>query len=162
TLGANTFFTKRSHNSICGIGQVNYWLQEEKDTLLSASIHLGEDAIFAAPGLGGDFDTIVELPIHHKFTRYLQLILQPAIGWDPDTPVGTGQWYSFMGIFIYHATCSLDANFRGEWFDDVHGTRTGFSTAYTEFTFGLDYHPYKWISLRPEARIDSSDDARAF
>ena len=32
----------------------------EKRTLLSASLHLGENAIFAAPGLGGDFDTVVE------------------------------------------------------------------------------------------------------
>ena len=34
-LGANTFFTKRSEDSYCYIGQVNYWLDEEaKKTLL--------------------------------------------------------------------------------------------------------------------------------
>jgi hypothetical protein len=163
TWGANTFFTDRSENSHCYIGQINYWLQEDKRTLLSASLHLGRDAIFAAPGLNGDFDTVVELRIQHKWSKYLEQILQSDMGWDKEIPgVGTGQWYSFMNIFVYHATSHWDVNFRGEWFDDVHGTRTGFSTAYTEFTFGLDYHPYKWISLRPEARIDSSDDARAF
>src|SRR5204863_4446875 len=54
TFGANTFFTKRSEDSYCYIGQVNYWLTEEKNTLVSASLHLGENAIFGAPGLNGD------------------------------------------------------------------------------------------------------------
>src|SRR5262245_17941623 len=32
TLGANTFFEKRSSDSYCYIGQINYWLQPEKRT----------------------------------------------------------------------------------------------------------------------------------
>ena len=36
TLGANTFFTLRSNDSYCYIGQVNYWLTDEKRTRLTA------------------------------------------------------------------------------------------------------------------------------
>ena len=35
TLGANTFFVQRSSRSICYIGQVNYWLTDEKRTRLT-------------------------------------------------------------------------------------------------------------------------------
>ena len=62
TLGANTFFTKRSDNSICYIGQVNYWLTDEQRTRLTASVYAGPNAIFAAPGLAGDFDTMRGAP----------------------------------------------------------------------------------------------------
>src|SRR3954452_7351881 len=41
TFGANTFFTKRSQNSICYIGQVNYWVTDERKTRLTASVYCG-------------------------------------------------------------------------------------------------------------------------
>src|SRR5262249_49913905 len=63
TLGANTFFEKRSSNSTCYIGQVNYWLTTEQRTRLTASTYLGPDAIFAAPGLNGTFVSMVELRV---------------------------------------------------------------------------------------------------
>ena len=53
TLGANTFFVNRSAHSYCYIGQVNYWLQEERKTRLTGSVYLGPNAIFAAPGMAG-------------------------------------------------------------------------------------------------------------
>src|SRR5439155_10987277 len=86
TLGANTFFTKRSSDSYCYIGQVNYWLQEEKKTQLTASLHLGRDAIFAAPGLAGDFDTVVELRVLHNWNKYFTQIVQSNMGWDNNVP----------------------------------------------------------------------------
>ena len=39
TLGANTFFVQRSSRSICYIGQVNYWVTDEKKTRLTASVY---------------------------------------------------------------------------------------------------------------------------
>ena len=53
TLGANTFFVMRSAHSYCYIGQVNYWLTDEKKTRLTGSVYAGPDAIFAAPGMNG-------------------------------------------------------------------------------------------------------------
>jgi hypothetical protein len=162
TFGANTFFTKRSSSSICYIGQVNYWLQEEKKTLLTASVQAGENAIFAAPGLAGNFDTVVELRIQQNWSKYLTQVLQSNMGWDSSVPgVGTGQWYGLYTILIYHMNEKLDSNVRVEWFDDSNGTRTGIATAYEAVTLGVDYHPYKWVSFRPEVRGDFADE-RAF
>jgi hypothetical protein len=157
TLGANTFFTERGETP-CWIGQVNYWLQEDKRTLLSASVYAGNNAIFAAPGLAGKWDTTLELRVEQNWSKQFTQILQSDMGWDEKTPVGTGQWYGVYTILIYHLTCQLDTNFRAEWFDDVNGTRTGFKTVYWETTAGLDYHPYPFISLRPEVRGDFAED----
>jgi hypothetical protein len=154
TFGANTFFTKRSDDSICYIGQVNYWVTEEKKTLLSASVHAGRDAIFAAPGLGGDFDTVVELRVQHNWSEYFTQIVQSDMGWDSNTPVGTGSWYSLYTIGILHLSCKLDALARVEWFDDVRGTRTGIDTNYEEVTLGTNWHPNKYLEIRPEIRGD--------
>src|SRR5205823_3789762 len=63
TLGANTFFTLRG-NGPCYIGQINYFLTEEKNTLLSASVHVGNQAIFTAPTfIPGNNITMMELRV---------------------------------------------------------------------------------------------------
>jgi hypothetical protein len=157
TFGANTFFTKRSSDSICYIGQINYWLQEDKKTLLTASIHAGPDAIFAAPGLAGDFDTVVELRIQQNWNEYFTQIIQSNMGWDTNTPVGTGSWYGLYTIGIVHLNCTLDALVRAEWFDDVRGTRTGVDANYGEITLGTNWHPNKYLEFRPEIRGDFAD-----
>lgn len=154
TLGANTFFTKRSSNSICYIGQINYWLTPEKRTRLTASLYAGPDAIFAAPGLGGDFDTVLELRIQQDWNRYFTQVVQSNMGWDANTPVGTGAWYGLYGINILHMTRTFDSLLRTEWFDDANGTRTGVATNYEEVTLGVNWHPRKFIEFRPEIRGD--------
>jgi len=154
TFGANTFFTKRSEDSICYIGQINYWTSEEKKTLLTASVHCGRDAILAAPGLGGDFDTVVELRVLHNWSENFTQIIQSNMGWDSNTPVGTGAWYGLYTIGVLHLSETYDALARLEWFDDVGGTRTGISTNYEEVTLGTNWHPRKWIEFRPEIRGD--------
>lgn len=154
TFGANTFFTKRSENSICYIGQVNYWLTEEKRTRLTASLYCGPDAIFAAPGMAGDFDTVVELRLQHAWNEYFTQVVQSNMGWDTNTPVGTGSWYGLYTIGILHLNCEWDTLFRLDWFDDVNGTRTGINTNYGEVTFGVNWHPNKYLELRPEIRGD--------
>jgi hypothetical protein len=154
TLGANTFFVQRSSRSFCYIGQVNYWLTDERKTRLTGSVYAGPDAIFAAPGLAGDFVTMVELRLQQNWSSRFTQIIQNNMGWDNNTPVGTGAWYGLYTICLFHLTTTLDANFRAEWFDDVHGTRTGVSTDYAEATFGINWHPCKYIELRPEIRGD--------
>lgn len=154
TLGANTFFTKRSSNSICYIGQVNYWLTDEERTRLTASVYCGENALFAAPGLAGTFDTMVELRVQHKWNDHFTQVVQSNMGWDPNSVVGTGSWYGVWLINILHLNTDFDALLRGEWFDDVKGTRTGINTNYSEVTLGLNWHPNKWLEVRPEIRGD--------
>ena len=82
------------------------------------------------------------------------------MGWSssgPGVPAGInsrGEWYGLYTILIFHANCKLDFNVRGEWFNDVRGTRTGVAAAFEEVTAGFDYHPVPWMSLRPEVRGD--------
>ncbi len=154
TLGANTFFVQRSSRSICYIGQVNYWLTDEKKTRLTASVYTGPNAIFAAPGLAGDFVSMVELRLQQNWSERFTQIIQNNMGWDADTPVGTGSWYGLYTIGIFHLAPTLDTNFRAEWFDDVKGTRTGVATNYAEVTLGLNWHPVTFLEVRPEIRGD--------
>jgi hypothetical protein len=154
TLGANTFFTLRSNDSYCYIGQVNYWLSDQKKTRLTGSVYAGPNAIFAAPNMAGTFDTTVELRVQHDWSERFTQVLQNNMGWDANTPVGTGSWYGLYLISIYHFTSQIDGLVRAEWFDDVKGTRTGINTNYAEVTLGTNYHPVKWLEIRPEIRGD--------
>lgn len=160
TMGANTFFTMRGDGP-CVIGQINYWTSEEKTTLLSASTYIGHYAIFAAPQFTSDNQDnyTFELRIQHKFNKCFEIIIQSDNGFATEVPiVGSGQWYSLYGIGLYHMSKTVDLTFRQEWFDDNKGTRTGFATNYFETTLGLDYHPNKYLRLRPEIRGDFADD----
>jgi hypothetical protein len=154
TLGANTFFVTRSAQSYCYIGQINYWLTDERRTRLTASVYEGPDAIFAAPGLNGTFVNMVELRLQQNWTERFTQIIQNNMGWDVNTPVGTGSFYGLYTIGIYHLTEYLDVQGRGEWFDDAQGTRTGIRANYEEVTLGVNYHPTRCLEIRPEIRGD--------
>jgi len=154
TLGANTFFETRSANSYCYIGQINYWLQSDKRTRLTASTYLGPDAIFAAPGMNGDFVSMVELRAQHTWGERFTQVIQSNFGWDRNTPVGTASWFGVYGLGILHLTREWDFISRAEWFRDVGGTRTGVNAHFSEVTFGLNWHPTPFIEIRPEIRGD--------
>jgi hypothetical protein len=153
-LGANTFFTMRSQNSYCYIGEVNYWLQEEKRTRLTVSLNCGPDALPAAPGLNGDFVSIVELSLVQNWCDRFTQVFQSMIGSDANTPRGTGTWYGFYTQGVVHLSGEWDAIVRADWFRDVKGTRTGINTDYFEVTLGANWHPNKYLEIRPEVRGD--------
>jgi hypothetical protein len=154
TLGANTFFTKRSDDSYCYIGEVNYWLQEEKRTRLTVSVNCGPDALPAAPGLNGDFVSIVELSLVRNWSERFTQVFQSMIGSDANTPRGTGSWYGVYTQGVVHLSREWDTIFRADWFRDVKGTRTGIDTSYFEMTLGANWHPNKYLEVRPEVRGD--------
>ncbi len=154
TLGANTFFTLRANDSYCYIGQVNYWLTDEQKTRFTASVYAGPHALFAAPNLAGTYDTMVELRVQQNWSERFTQVLQNNMGWDANTPVGTGSWYGLYLINIYHLNSQIDGLLRTEWFDDVKGTRTGINTNYAEVTLGMNWHPIKCLEIRPEIRGD--------
>src|SRR5262249_50828442 len=128
TLGANTFFTLRG-NGPCYLGQVNYWLQEDKQTMLSSSVYIGNQAIFSATP-PGDTTVTLEFLVTHNWSKRLTQVIQSDNGWEQGIPNGaggtfTGQWWSLYNIFIFHATPTVDLTNRVEWFDDVNSTRIG-------------------------------------
>jgi len=154
TLGANTFFTKRSQDSYCYIGQINYWLQPEHTTCLTGSVYAGPDSVFAAPGLAGEFATTVELRVLHNWSERFSQVVQSNMGWDDETAVGTGSWYGLYSIGILHLNKTWDVQSRLDWFKDEKGTRTGFDTDYVAITGGLNWHPNPCLEIRPEIRGD--------
>ena len=154
TLGANTFFVMRSTDSYCYIGQVNYWLTEQKRTRLTASVYCRSRRHLCRTRHGGTFVTMVELRLQQNWSERFTQVLQNNMGWDANTPVGTGSWYGLYLINIFHLTTEVDALCRAEWFDDVKGTRTGVKTNYAEVTLGLNWHPIKCLEIRPEIRGD--------
>lgn len=161
TEGWATFFTFRSGAPTYD-GQIKYWLDEHKDTMVAFTILTGPEQLrkFSTTHMR----TVVELQIVHNWNKHFTQVLQSDDGFEDNAlnpsnvDVGNSQWYSAMNIFIYHVNCQLDLINREEWFDDVQGARTGFATAYEEVTLGFDYHPTDWFSVRPEVRYDYSND----
>lgn len=158
TLGANTFFTYRG-DAPCFVGQINYWTSEEKRTLLSSSLLIGNEALFAAgPQFIGDSDYVVELRIQHEWNKCLTQIVQSDMAFASGVPgLGTTEFYGLYSIWSFHATQKVDVNFRAEWCRDVQGSRIGTRANFGEVTFGLDYHPTRFLRLRPEVRGDFAD-----
>jgi hypothetical protein len=156
TMGANTFFTERGESDVY-YTQINYWLQEAKRTLLSFTLFTGDQAFISA----GTWATVIEFRIQQNWNKYLTQIIQSDEGWESDVAgLGDTQFQSLYNIFVYHLNCTWDLTNRIEWFGDAEGARTGFRTAYEEITIGADYHPAKFVSLRPEIRWDYANDAR--
>ena len=69
---------------------------------MTASVYCGPHALFAAPNLAGTYDTMVELRVQQDWSERFTQILQSNMGWDANTPVGTGSWYGLYLISIYH------------------------------------------------------------
>jgi len=158
TMGANTFFTERGESDVY-YTQINYWLQEEKNTLLSFTLFTGDQAFISA----GNWATVIEFRIQQNWSKYLTQIIQSDEGWEHNVPgLGDTQFQSLYNIFVDHLSCTWDLTNRIEWFGDSEGARTGFKTAYEEITVGADWHPAKWVQVRPELRWDYANDARVW
>ena len=68
------------------------------------------------------------------------------MGWDSNTPVGTGSWYGLYTIGIFHLACTLDIDLPCRVVRRRRGTRTGFDSNYSEVTLGLNWHPVRRTS----------------
>ncbi len=154
TLCANTFFVYRNEGYVCYIGQVNYWLNHQRRTRLTGSTYIGRQAIFAAPGLGGTFVTMGEVRVQHQWNDRFFQVVQSNFGWDSNTPVGTASWFGLYTIGILNLSKPWDFLFRLDFFNDDGGTRTGINTAYSELTLGVNWHPVRFLEVRPEVRGD--------
>ena len=97
---------------------------------------------------------MTELRVQQDCSPRFTQVVQSNMGWDANTPLGTGSWYGLYLISIFHMSSTVDLLCRAEWFDDVKGTRTGVDTNYSEVTLGLNWHPIKCFELRPEIRGD--------
>jgi hypothetical protein len=95
-----------------------------------------------------------ELRVQHTWSKRFFQAVQSNFGWDRDTPVGTGSWVGLYTVGIFHLNTPLDLLGRLDWFRDVRGTRTGFDTNYGAVTLGVNWHPSRFLEVRPEVRAD--------
>ena len=160
-FGWGTFFAMKSVSPQY-ITNISYWLDEEAKkakvwtTLLTGPT--GDDS--------NKNSTTVEFGMQYNWNRYLWTIvdtqmcysLAPVFGGPP--PPGYIQRsydvYTYNGI---HLDKCWDLNSRLEYYYDADGQGYpgGFGipkTSYTSITLGLNWHPTKWMELRPEIRYD--------
>jgi hypothetical protein len=163
-LGWGTFFAQIDRD-IDYITNISYWIDEKKEnTRIWTTVLTGPTSI--TPGVN---TTVLELGAQHNWNKYLYQIIDTQMVWAKGPvngvvpPTGYNERaydvYTYLG---YHLTKCLDLNSRYEWYKDVDGLNYagGFGvphTTYYEMTFGVDYHPNKYVQFRPEIRWDTAD-----
>jgi hypothetical protein len=151
------------------LGQINYWLDEEcKNTKAWVTLLTGPTD--RAPGEGGLNTTVFEFGIQHNWNECWYQIVDTQIVYSKGAVFGNpSPNYQERAYDVYtyigrHINENLDINFRAEWYYDVDGGgyAGGFGiphSTYWEVTVGPDYHPTKWLQIRPEIRYDFSNSA---
>jgi hypothetical protein len=113
--------------------------------------------------------TTVEIGIQHNWNKYWYQIIDSQICYSKApiffvAPPGYQQRaydvYTYLGR---HLNKCLDLNSRFEWYldEDGGGYPGGFGipdTTYFAVTLGFDYHPVKWLQVRPEIRGDFANN----
>ena len=98
TFGTNTFFTLRSNNSFCYIGQVDDWLKEEEDAVDGLGLRRPK-CHFRRPRASQAHTTRPSSCGSSTIgTRDSVKSSQTNMGWDSDTRFGTGSWYGIYFI----------------------------------------------------------------
>ncbi len=101
------------------------------------------------------------------------LTLQHDYGWqDRYLDTDEAEWYGVLGMVSYKLHHDLDIGLRLEWFRDDDGQRVGVparqpvltaqDSNYYAATFGLNWRPEPWLTVRPALRYDVSESWKAF
>lgn len=148
--------------------QINYWLDEDaKKTKVWLTVLTGPTSF--TPGDSGLNTTVVELGLLHNYNeRWYQIIdtqevYSKAPLFGPVPPGYQERAYDVYTYIGYHASETIDLTSRFEIYYDVDGGgyAGGFGvphTTYFEVTVGPDWHPTKWLQIRPEIRYDHASN----
>jgi len=163
-LGWGTFFAQIG-NDVDYITQIVYWLDPEANrTKTWLTVLTGPTSVDS-----NKVTTVVETGFSNHWTeRFYQVVnFQMVYANGPvNAPVPLGYleraWtvYTYPG---YHLTSTLDLITRFEYYKDVDGRNYagGYGVAHTDYfemTYGVDYHPTKWLQFRPEIRYDHASN----
>jgi hypothetical protein len=151
------------------ITNISYWLDcEAKRTKVWTTVLTG--ATSYTPNFRGENSTVLELGVQHNFNEYWYIIVDSQMVWSKapvaNQPVSAGYNEQAYDVYTYigrHINCNWDVTFRAEWYRDVNGLGYpgGFGvpdTDYWALTFGPNYHPNKWLEIRPEVRWDNASN----
>ncbi|HZZ81199.1 MAG TPA: outer membrane beta-barrel protein [Gemmataceae bacterium] len=162
-FGWGTFFSMKG-NSPEYITKVSYWLDEEaKEKQIWGTINTG-----ATTDNSSANTTAFELGGQRIWNRYFWSVLDfqaiysrgPVFG-GPPPPGYIERAYDILTYNGVHLNKCWDFNTRLEYYYDADGRgyAGGFGipkTSYYETTLGFNYHPTKWMELRPEIRYDGA------
>jgi len=162
--GWGVFFDDATHG-VDYLTQINYWIDEDaKKTKVWTTVLTGPTSF--APGGSGYNSTVLELGLLHNWTECWYQIVDTQMVWSRAAifgPSSTNYHENAYDVYTYigrHMTDKLDINSRFEWYLDGDGLGypggfgNGKRTNYYEITVGPDYHPTKWLQIRPEIRYD--------
>jgi hypothetical protein len=130
---------------------------------------------FGPEGTGdnSNYWTLLEAIINFQASDELALTADAVYGDAPHsantTPGSNAQWGGIAAYAGYKYDAHFTPNLRVEWYDDTGGLTTGspVNINYYEATANVQIHPcpndniLQWLQLRPEIRVDWSDQ-RAF
>ncbi len=144
--------------------QVNYWLDCEAKTTKTWFTVLTGPTSFST-GQHGLNSTVLELGLQHNYNEFWYQIIDSQMVWSKGPIFGpAGPNYNERAYDVYtyigrHLDEKWDINSRFEIYRDQDGGGYpgGFGvpkTTYFEVTVGPDYHPTKWLQIRPEVRYD--------
>ncbi len=99
----------------------------------------------------------------HKINPRLSYTFEGLLGYQDGVPdIGAAHWIGVINYLTCELLPHLSGTARLELFDDAQGQRTGFAGLYTAVATGLSWRPLPWITVRPEVRYDTNDEARPF
>jgi hypothetical protein len=158
--GWGVFFDMPVH-SVDYITNLTYWLDEDaKDTKVWTTLLTGPTGHFSSGST-----TVLELGASHNWNEYVYQILDTQMVWShapvfAAVPPGYNERaYDVYTVLGVHINKCVDVNTRFEiyWDIDGGGYPGGFGiphNTYFEMTYGINYHPTKWLQFRPEVRYD--------
>jgi hypothetical protein len=161
--GWGVFFDNAVHG-VDYLTQISYWLDEEaKKTKVWTTVLTGPTSFF--PGQSGLNSTVLEVGIQHNWNENWYQIVDTQMVWSRGPVFGQvapGYKENAYDVYTYigrHLNACWDINSRFEWYYDQNGGGYpgGFgvpNTSYYNVTVGPDWHPTKWLQVRPEIRFD--------
>ena len=163
-LGWGTFYAQIGHD-VDYITQLVYWLDPEATrTKTWITVLTGPTSVDSS-----GYTTVVEAGFSTHWTEQFYQVVNAQWGYslgpvNKTVPPGylSRGWtiYTYAG---YHLTSTIDLITRFEYYKDVDGGQFagGFGvphTNYFEMSYGFNYHPNKWLEIRPEIRYDHASN----
>jgi len=123
-------------------------------TVLAASVISGNE------GYGAN-RSMYSLVLTHQLSEKLKWVLQHDNAVQEVNGGSDAQWYGINNYLLYTLSDTLSTGVRAEWFRDDDGTRVvglrsgyGGKGSYYGLTWGVNYAPASYVTLRPELRYD--------
>ena len=149
------------------LGGLN-WTSWDQRTTLAFAIHAGQE-----DNAGENDRTAYSLVLTHHFTPCFTYVFQHDLGTEDNAATDhqfnptSAKWYGINQYLYLALNQTTSLGLRIEWFRDQDNARVlGIPLAsqvsggnYTALSFGANWNPYQFMTVRPELRWDTSDVA---